>query len=53
MPINKTFYLLPTRLEMHFLPVVSSLDVKTKELKETVFNIMLKHYIYFSQKNNG
>ena len=49
MPINKTFYLLPTRLEMHFLPVITSDGVKTKELKETVFNIMLKHYVKASQ----
>jgi 1-acyl-sn-glycerol-3-phosphate acyltransferase len=49
MPINKTFYLLPTKLEMHFLPVVSTEGAKTKELKETVFNIMLKHYVAASK----
>ena len=45
MPINKTFYLLPTRLQMHFLPVISSAGVKTRELKETVFNVMQQRYV--------
>ena len=45
MPINKTFYLLPTRLQMHFLPVISSAGVKTRELKETVFNVMQQRYL--------
>ena len=49
MPINKTFYLLPTRLQMHFLPVVSSAGVKTRELKETVFNVMQQHYVKSAQ----
>ena len=49
MPINKTFYLLPTQLQMHFLPVVSSAGVKTRELKETVFNVMQQHYVKAAQ----
>jgi 1-acyl-sn-glycerol-3-phosphate acyltransferase len=43
-PNNKILYLLPTKLEMHFLPPVSPLDTNTKELRDTVFNIMLKYY---------
>ncbi len=50
MPIHKTFYLLPTRLKMHFLPVVSSAGLKTKELKENVYNIMKDHYIQAGDK---
>ena len=44
-PIEKGFYLLPTRLEMHFLPAVSSEGLKTAALKEKVFNIMKEHYL--------
>ncbi|MEP7255264.1 MAG: lysophospholipid acyltransferase family protein [Ferruginibacter sp.] len=44
MPINKKFYLLPTRLKMHFLPAVSSADTTVKDLKQKVFNVMLKEY---------
>jgi len=44
MPINKKFFLLPVRLKMHFLPSVSS-DIPVKELKEKVFNAMLKDYV--------
>jgi 1-acyl-sn-glycerol-3-phosphate acyltransferase len=50
MPINKSFFLLPTKLEMHFLPVVSSDGFKTKELKEKVFAIMEEKFIQFSSK---
>lgn len=40
MPNNKFFYLLPAKLEMHFLPPVYPDNLSTKELKEKVFNIM-------------
>ena len=42
MPIHKTFYLLPTRLHMKFLPPVSSEGMDGKSLKEKVYHIMLK-----------
>lgn len=45
MPVNKTFYLLPTRLKMHFLPAVPSENITAKDLKESVFNVMKEHYI--------
>jgi len=45
MPIHKSFYLLPTKLTMHFLPVVSSAGAKTKDLKENVYNIMTENYL--------
>ncbi|MEP7165644.1 MAG: lysophospholipid acyltransferase family protein [Ferruginibacter sp.] len=44
MPINRSFYLLPTRLRMHFLPPVSSENIPVKELKENVFEMMKKYY---------
>ncbi len=45
MPINKTFYLLPVRLKMYFLPPVSSADISVRELKEKVFNSMVEKYV--------
>lgn len=44
MPINKVFYLLPTRLYMHFLPPVITAGIEVKELKERVFTIMNAAY---------
>ena len=40
MPIHKTFFLLPTKLSMQFLPAVSSSGISAKELKEKVFLLM-------------
>jgi len=45
MPIHKTFYLLPVRLKMHFLPPISSENIGVKELKEEVFNLMTAEYV--------
>jgi 1-acyl-sn-glycerol-3-phosphate acyltransferase len=45
MPINKSFYLLPTPLEMHFLPPVSSLQIAVKALNQKVFDQMKAFYI--------
>jgi 1-acyl-sn-glycerol-3-phosphate acyltransferase len=42
MPIHKSFYLLPTRLKMIFLPPVSPEGLTSKEMKEKVFNQMLQ-----------
>ncbi len=47
MPVNKFFYLLPAKLEMHFLEPVSSENITSSELKEKIFEIMLNYY-----KNN-
>lgn len=40
MPIHKTFYLLPTKLDMYFLPAVSSENIPAKDLNSKVFEIM-------------
>jgi 1-acyl-sn-glycerol-3-phosphate acyltransferase len=45
MPINKFFYLLPTRLKMHFLPAVPAENITAKELKEKVFEAMKAYYV--------
>ena len=40
LPIHKTLMLLPTRLQMHFLPPVSVADKTVKEIKEEVYRKM-------------
>ncbi len=42
MPIHKFLYLLPTRLQMQFLPAIVSENIPVKELKEKVFAVMLE-----------
>ncbi|HTB53387.1 MAG TPA: lysophospholipid acyltransferase family protein [Ferruginibacter sp.] len=44
-PADKSFYFLPKKLEMHFLPPVSSENISGSELRSKVFEIMKKHYI--------
>lgn len=50
MPINKTMYLLPTKLTMIFLPPVSSANIEVKELNKKVHDMMLKLYTENSKK---
>lgn len=45
MPINKTFYLLPVRLKMFFLPPVPSTGIALPVLKEKVHALMLEKYV--------
>ncbi len=45
MPVHKPFYLRPTRLQMHFLPAVSSEGIKAPALKEKIFTIMKEYYL--------
>ncbi len=44
MPAHKFFYMLPYKLEMHFLPAVESTGCTTKELKEKIFKQMWDYY---------
>ena len=44
-PVHKSFYFLPHKLEMHFLPPVSVENKETEELREEVFVIMKKYYL--------
>ncbi|GAB3428491.1 lysophospholipid acyltransferase family protein [Niabella aquatica] len=39
-PLNKTFFFLPKKLELRFLPPVSSENITAAELKEKVYHIM-------------
>jgi 1-acyl-sn-glycerol-3-phosphate acyltransferase len=43
-PANKIFYMMPHRLEMHFLQPVESSGLSPKELKEKVFAVMWDYY---------
>ena len=45
MPVHKSFYLRPTKLQMHFLPAVSSEGLKAPALKEKIFTIMKEYYL--------
>ncbi|MBI1781454.1 MAG: 1-acyl-sn-glycerol-3-phosphate acyltransferase [Sphingobacteriales bacterium] len=48
MPINKTFYFLPVKLELHFLPAVEPDNLTSAELKDKVFKLM---WDYYNSKN--
>lgn len=45
MPINKSFYLLPKKLSMNFLPPVPAQHNPAKDTKEKVFELMYKKYV--------
>ena len=44
LPADKTFYLHPHKMQMHFLPAVDSSNCTSKELREKVFRIMWDYY---------
>ena len=44
-PADRSFYFFPTKLEMHFLPAVSSENISGSDLRGKVFEIMKKHYL--------
>jgi len=44
LPANKFFYMIPHKLEMHFLPPVESINISSKELKEKIFKLMWNYY---------
>lgn len=45
LPINKSFYFLPHKLEMHFLEPVPPGTETADQLKERVFNLMKDYYV--------
>lgn len=45
LPPNKTFYLLPQQLEMHFLEPVAVNNQTADQLKDIVFNLMKDYYV--------
>ena len=45
LPLNKFFYFIPHKLEMHFLEPVPVAEQTSDQLKEKVFEIMKAYYI--------
>ena len=45
LPVNKSFYFLPHKLQMHFLPPVTIDNNNAEQLKQKVFTIMKDHYV--------
>ena len=45
MPINKSFYMWPHKLELHFLPPVEPGNLSSAEMKEKVFKLMWDYYM--------
>ncbi len=44
MPLNKTFFFWPQRLELHFLEAVPSVGLTDRQMKEKVFSVMKDYY---------
>jgi len=44
-PLNKTFFFLPRRLELHFLEPVPATGLSSEQLREKVFGIMHDYYL--------
>ncbi len=45
LPLDKSFYFLPHRLQMHFLPEIAVEGQTTEELREKVFAVMRDYYV--------
>lgn len=52
LPPEKTFFLRPHKLQMHFLPAVNPGNLTSKELREKVFKIMWDYYLEKSVSDN-
>jgi 1-acyl-sn-glycerol-3-phosphate acyltransferase len=45
MPNNKTFYYWPSKVEMHFLPPISTENKTSQQVREEVFEVMKNYYV--------
>ncbi|MCB0741859.1 MAG: 1-acyl-sn-glycerol-3-phosphate acyltransferase, partial [Chitinophagaceae bacterium] len=45
LPMNKSFYFWPHKIEMHFLPPVSFRDKTVHQLRDEVFSVMKNYYV--------
>lgn len=45
LPVHKSFYFMPHKLELHFLPPVTAENKTTEVLKEEVFTLMSNYYV--------
>jgi 1-acyl-sn-glycerol-3-phosphate acyltransferase len=44
LPVSKLFFMLPHKLEMHFLPAVESWNCTSQQLREKIFKMMWDYY---------
>lgn len=44
LPANKSFFLMPHKIEMHVLPIVQTHNISAHKLKEKVFEIMWNYF---------
>ncbi|MDZ4808693.1 MAG: 1-acyl-sn-glycerol-3-phosphate acyltransferase [Bacteroidota bacterium] len=51
LPVNKPFFFLPHRLQMHFLEAIPANGQTTEQLRDKVFAIMKDYYVQHSTKN--
>lgn len=51
LPVNKSFYFLPYKLEMHFLEPVATDGLSAEQLKEKVFGIMKDYFVKHSHSS--
>ena len=49
LPVNKVFYFIPHKLEMHFLEPVPVNNQTSEELKDKVFELMKSYYVQHNQ----
>ncbi|HEX6915352.1 MAG TPA: lysophospholipid acyltransferase family protein, partial [Chitinophagaceae bacterium] len=52
LPVHKTFYFMPHRVEIHFLPEIPVEGKTARELKEEVFRVMWDYYLQNSKSLN-
>ncbi|OSZ79908.1 1-acyl-sn-glycerol-3-phosphate acyltransferase [Chitinophagaceae bacterium IBVUCB2] len=45
LPVNKSFYFIPHKLEIHFLAPIETSNLSSEELKEIVFATMQNYYL--------
>jgi len=50
LPVNKPFYFIPHKLEIHFLDPIAVNGLSAEQLKEKVFEIMKNYYVQHSNQ---
>jgi 1-acyl-sn-glycerol-3-phosphate acyltransferase len=50
LPIRKTFFLWPQKIQMHFLDPIYPGNLSTEELKQKTFDLMKEYYIQGNNK---
>lgn len=50
LPVHKTFYFLPHRLQIHFLNAINPAQMTSDELKEKVYNTMKEYILQYKER---